>query len=321
MSRSTSRSEPPTAVRRSRSVALLAAGALAGAPVLATVPAYGVAAQRPTAQTVEADRRVVFNGAGLLGLTCAANPDLASVTIAAESTLRVVNQTGHRATLLLDGSPRGEVARGSTAEVLFHRGPVALALKPQCALPEQASVRVQVIPPRAVAPPPPSPSGRPDPAHRPTTAGGSDGDGSGGTGRGSSGDDTGSARSRAARGDSGSGDPSSGRGWPEDGTGTPSTGADNLDGSGSEADTGDGSALDPFAAGAADLVPPSAGGEMVNGASQADMAAEPMASVDPVEEEGPIGLLALISVICILGVSIGAIRAILAQRASRTSMA
>jgi hypothetical protein len=59
--------------------------------------------------------------------------------------------------------------------------------------------------------------------------------------------------------------------------------------------------------------PPAEGGS--------ELAAEPMASVEPMTEEGPVGLLALIATVCVLGVSIGTIRAILAQRASRAGIA
>jgi hypothetical protein len=50
-------------------------------------------------------------------------------------------------------------------------------------------------------------------------------------------------------------------------------------------------------------------------------AAEALASVEPVRESGPIGLLALIATVCVVGASAGAIRAIIAQRASRTGVA
>jgi hypothetical protein len=49
--------------------------------------------------------------------------------------------------------------------------------------------------------------------------------------------------------------------------------------------------------------------------------AEPLASVEPVRTGGSTGLLALIATVCAVGVSAGAIRAIIAQRATRTRTA
>ncbi|HET9142224.1 MAG TPA: hypothetical protein VFO68_22850, partial [Actinophytocola sp.] len=60
----------------------------------------------------------------------------------------------------------------------------------------------------------------------------------------------------------------------------------------------------------------------LNVAAPDSVAAEPLASsVEPVSDDGPIGLLAVIAIVCVLGVSAGAIRAILSQRAYRSSFA
>ncbi|HWG98044.1 MAG TPA: hypothetical protein VNV66_01705, partial [Pilimelia sp.] len=155
-------------------LAASAAPALAGPGVAGSPgaePAGGVAVVSGVADSpVESGRQVVFRGGGVLGVSCGANPDTTSVSVPAESTLRVVNRTGHRATLLLDGTARGEIGKGSTAEVLFHRGPVALKIKPHCVLSEEsAAVRVRVQarqttppPPQAVPSTPTAPA--PDPA-------------------------------------------------------------------------------------------------------------------------------------------------------------
>jgi hypothetical protein len=278
--------------------AALAAAVIIGAPLLIGGVAY--------AEPAESGRQVVFSGSGLLGVSCAANPSTGSVTIAAETSLRVVNRTGHRATLLLDGSARGEIARGSTAEVLFRRGPVSLSLKPHCVLPQRKSVRVQVIVPRPSEPEPPPVATDPEPP----TDGGPDGPAS---------------RPGAATGGSVFGPaPSGGR------DGRPSIGG-SRDGTGSRNDARDGGpdpgsaseepglAADEGDMGNGTTVPalPS-DGESIDGVN---LAAEPLASVEPMDDKGPIGLLSLIAIVCVLGVSAGAIRAILAQRASRAGIA
>jgi hypothetical protein len=50
-------------------------------------------------------------------------------------------------------------------------------------------------------------------------------------------------------------------------------------------------------------------------------AAEPVAVMAPIRETGPIGLLALIAAVCVMGVGAAAIRAIVSQRANRVKVA
>jgi hypothetical protein len=287
-------------------VAGLAAAALIGAPLMAGVQllAPGTAYAGPE----EAARQVVFSGGGLLGVSCAAIPNTGSVTITEETRLRVVNRTGHRATLILDGSARGEIAKGSTAEVLFHRGPVSLSLKPHCVLADQKSVRVQVVaarrpdpprPPTVEPPPPPADTERPTEEPRPDPATGS-------TGLGPAPQD-GRADARARdredsrdrrRADLAT-DP---RARETDPTAVP--------GESEEASQG--------IIGDETATPNAPVDDALDGV---DLAAEPLGSVEPITDKGPIKLLALIATVCVLGVSVGAIRAILAQRASRAGIA
>ena len=51
------------------------------------------------------------------------------------------------------------------------------------------------------------------------------------------------------------------------------------------------------------------------------LAAEPVVAAQATSGTGPNGLLALIATVCVVGVSAGAIRAIVAQRATRTGVA
>lgn len=263
---------PPLA--RHRAAATAVAALFAATPLLVTAAAQ--AAPTPDPLPAESGKEVVFRGdRGLLGVSCAANPSTSSVTIPAETTLRVVNKTGYRAKLLLDGAAQGEIADGGAAPVVFHRGPVTLGLKPSCMLSDESAVRVEVVP----APNAKATSAKPQ---------------------------TGSPQ-RPARGD---------RDQPEEepeagpsvqptpspvATETPEPATVGEDGG----DSGEAVATV----------------EDTSGTGDEGVAAEALSSVQPVRKSGPIGLLALIATVCVVGVSAGAIRAIIAQRATRTGVA
>lgn len=197
-------------LRRRRATVAVAA-LVAGTPPL--LPGVAVAAPAPPP------------GAG------AREPDRTSFGVLPESAVRVVNGTGRRARLLLDGVARGELPAGSSADVLFHHGPVLLALRPICVFPAESVVKVEV----GLAP------------HGPDAA-----------------------------------SPGSVEVPPDAVPGSYPPPSDRLGG------------------GSADLVAPLA----------------------PVRPAGPVTtLLALVATICVVGVSAGAIRAIYAQRATRTVIA
>ncbi|GAB7041310.1 MULTISPECIES: hypothetical protein [Catenuloplanes] len=249
--------------------------------------------------TEESGEEVVFSGGGLIGLACGAKPNVGAVSLPAESTLRVVNQTGYRAKLILDGVTQGEVGKGDAAKVLFHRGPVTVALKPNCVLTEEsASVRVTVRPPVRVAPPPAAskPAEEPAPAVAPPAA----------------------PEPRSPDATTSRPTPGGARSTPATAVSSPvpdvpagTTESARVPGATPSVVPSDQSPLpDPLAAPLGGGTP----GDAVDG-----VAAEPVAAVVPVEETGPVGLLALIATICVIGVSAGAIRAIIAQRAARTA--
>lgn len=263
---------PPLA--RHRAAATAVAALFAAMPLLVTAAAQAAPARDPL--PAESGKEVVFSGdRGLLGVSCAANPSTSSVTIPAETTLRVVNQTGYRAKLLLDGASQGEIADGAAAPVVFHRGPVTLGLKPSCMLSDESAVRVEVVPaphtgttgakPRTGSPQRPAAGGRDqrdeDPEAQPTAA---------------------PTPSPAV-------------------TETPEPATIGEEGG----DSGEAVATVDDTLGTGDE----------------GVAAEALSSVQPVRKSGPIGLLALIATVCVVGVSAGAIRAIIAQRATRTSVA
>jgi hypothetical protein len=258
---------PPLA--RHRVAATAVAAVFATAPLLAATAAH--------AEPLESGKEVVFSGdRGLLGVSCEANPSASTVTIPAETTLRVVNRTGYRAKLLIDGAAQGEIENGGAAPVVFHRGPVRLGLKPSCMLADEAAVRVEVVAqPRTTAPgtrPGTSAPGRP----------------AGGT-RTQREEQPQHAASTAPDASPTPAEVSPEPGIPVDDGGDSAAGVDTVD---ETADTG------------------------TEGA-----AAEALSSVQPVRESGPIGLLALIATVCVVGVLAGAIRAIIAQRATRTGVA
>ncbi|MDQ7907057.1 hypothetical protein RB614_21325 [Phytohabitans sp. ZYX-F-186] len=260
---------------RNRAAATAVAALFAAMPLLVTSAAQAAPAREPL--PAESGEEVVFNGdRGLLGVSCTANPSTNSVTVPAETTLRVVNNTGYRAKLLLDGASQGEIADGGAAPVIFYRGPVQLGLKPSCMISDESAVRVEVVP----APDPTTPSAKPRTSSPRPSAGGS---------------------SREPRQEEPDAVPSTAPAPSLDETETPEPATAGEDGG----NLGDALATVDETSGTADE----------------GVAAEALSSVQPVRKSGPIGLLALIATVCVVGVTAGAIRAIIAQRATRTGVA
>src|SRR3954453_11681727 len=96
---------------RYRVTALVLGGFLLGAPLLTNGTA--------SAEQIEGvGRQVVFTGGGVLGLSCRSHPSVGSLTVPADSTLQLVNRTGHNARLELGGQTKGTIPdNGSTAVV------------------------------------------------------------------------------------------------------------------------------------------------------------------------------------------------------------
>jgi hypothetical protein len=219
----------PSLLRHRRATVAVAA-LLASTPPLVSAVAVAEPAAAPNAPAQKSDREIVFTGGGSFHVRCTATPVVASVTVPPENTLRVVNNTGRRARLMLDGLAQGEISEGSAGEVLFHRGPVSLALKPMCLSVAASPVRVEVATPASPVPGTTGPAG-----------------------------------------------------------------------------------VGPVSSAGVSRVPP--------GGRADGPAAEPTTSVQPLSRGGPIGLLALTAAICVVGVSAGAIRAIMAQRTTKTIVA
>jgi hypothetical protein len=328
---------------RYRMAALMLSGLIFGAPLLTN----GTASAE---QVDESDRQVTFDG-GVLGLSCESRPNVESLTVPAESVVKVHNRTGHDARLRLGGTSKGTVPENGSAEVVFRRGTTSVLLTPDCAAGGDAlPVMVTAEPSNPSTPDPlPAPSGgkaatmmsRPagsptdsragsalpdsaSPAQRPArTAAGSSRSGT----RKAPGARPASATSAAqampqggasprlkiksARGTAGVGVPAF-AGMPpgERRTILPTTSAPAA-------------AADVPAAHQAQTATPTAEGVPVPETTVpvSGTVAEPVAAVGPIREGRPIGLLGLTALVCVIGVSTAAIRAIVSQRASRTNIA
>ncbi len=313
----------------SRQFRLKATGA-----VLAALFVVGPLLANGTAQA-ELTRRgndLVFGGGGrnMLGLSCAAEPRSDSMTVPAGSTVRVVNDTGHDADLRLNGVSKGALANRSSTEVLFRRGPVEVTLKPNCPLggpSEPATVTVTPSPSGSgtptpsptTAPPTATPGGSPSksprpvakpgrpakpkppntatkPNRRPTSAGAV----TTATTTGRTGPQSATTRARV-RTDTAPGTATTG-------ASTPTTASTEMPVGGSDAPVSTGPVLAAPEIDASSADPTSA-------------AAEPVAALRPLSQDSPIGLLALAATVCLAGVTAAAIRAIVAQRASRSTIA
>src|SRR4051812_12482402 len=111
---------------RYRVTALVLGGLLLGVPLLTNGTA--------SAEVQSGGRQGVFAGGGVLGLSCRSHPTVESMTVPADSTLRVVNQPGHSARLQLGGRTQGTIPDNGSTEVVFRRGTTAVLLSPSCPL-------------------------------------------------------------------------------------------------------------------------------------------------------------------------------------------
>jgi hypothetical protein len=139
---------------RHRVTAIVLGGFFLGAPLLTN----GTARAGQVAKATEGGHQVTFDGGGMLGLACHSRPDVESMVVPADSTVRVVNRTGHSAKLRLSGSPKGTLADDAATEVVFRRGTTEVLLTPDCTLGGDASpVMVTATPSASAAMPDPIP--------------------------------------------------------------------------------------------------------------------------------------------------------------------
>ena len=323
---------------RYRVTALVLGGFLLGGPLLTS----GTASAE---QVDEGGRQVTFAGGGVLGLSCKSHPDVESMTVPADSTVRVLNRTGHSANLQLGGDTKGMLADDAATEVVFRRGTTAVTLTPTCALDNDATpVLVTAAPssPATMMPDPiPAPSGsnssvlaaEPTDSTRPS---------------GSTLPDVASPASRPSRFTAVTGRPGASRpgtlrtavvtravttaaqAMPQGGD-APHLKIKTKGAGGTQAGSapafsgmppGDKPALLTGVPQLDQAQPATGAGPAATGVPTTEIAAaEPVAAMEPMREQGPTGLLALIAAVCVLGVGTAAIRSIVSQRAKRAIMA
>lgn len=268
------------------------------------------------ARATDGGERVVFTGGGVLGVTCAATPSRSTVTVAADSSLEVVNRTGFPARLLVDGAVRGELGNAESTRIPFSRGPVSLTLSPSCVIAGQpATVRVRVRP-AATEQPTPTVATEPSAATRLPAAGATGSAPAGGP------DDRATAipSTRGFGGRTPDAAPRADRGRPPART---DDDRDRTRPAGPPVRPARPAPASPAATGAADTDSrPSDQPAVDPTAAQPDdgTAIESVVATKPVGRSRPVGLLPIIAVICVVGVSCATIRAIVAQRASRTKI-
>ncbi|AEV89222.1 Myosin light chain kinase 2, skeletal/cardiac muscle [Actinoplanes sp. SE50] len=316
---------------RYRMAALVASGLIFGVPLLTNGTANAD-------QLEPGARRVTFDG-GMLGLSCGSKPSVERLRVPAESTLHVVNRTGHNARLELAGAPRGVIPENGAAEVVFRRGTTPVVLDPDCAGSDDPV-------PMLVTAVPSTPSALPDPAPGGSNAGTLPAIVAGSAGQSVAGsalpddDATGSRPPHQVAGPRGVRDPDRRRTAKVHAAGeTPRQDTDQKvknDGSRTSVAGGPTFAGMPpgerktvLPADRAAVVTASPAGTAPAAESPAaaeppiltEPAAEPVAAIRPMRTTHPIGLLGLTAIVCVLGVLTAAIRAIVSQRASRSNLA
>ncbi|MFI5913873.1 hypothetical protein [Dactylosporangium sp. NPDC051541] len=252
---------------------------------------------------------VEFSGGSVLSLlVCKSEPSTGNVSVPSDSRVNFVNRLGQNASLKVDGKSVATVQPNQQVPVLFKKGPVEVAMTFDCGVGvvqqfKPVSVGVTTPPPAAAAPAGPAaqPQAKAAPGTTKTT----------GPANGPAGAAAGAANGVITNRSGGSRS-----------TKTPTAQA-GTDGSAPAADAGelgtepiDPALVDPSAAAAPAMgVDPSAAS-----ADDRVTVEEPVAASGPASN-GPAGLLALVATVCVVGVGIAAIRAIIAQRASRASFA
>ena len=319
---------------RHRLTAMVLGGLLLGAPLLTNGTA--------NAEQAEAGgRQIVFAGGGVLGLSCRSTPEVGAMSVPADSTVRVVNRTGHSAKLRLGGATKGTVPDDGATEVVFRRGTTAVLLSPNCPLgAESTPVLITATPSASVTTPDPTPaptdgSGGPatpsEPGSPPTSGGGTTLPDSAAPPTRSQGTPPrtkpGTTRPTVTR--PGTRPAATAvQTMPHGGTATRTrTGTTTATRTGTTAPTfagmppGDRKAI---VSGVPTLeLPPTTDAAPAVAAAppSAIAAAEPVAAMEPMSDRGPIGLLAVIATVCAVGVAVGAIRAFASERASRATIA
>jgi hypothetical protein len=299
--------------RRSRLAALSAASMLA----IGGAAGMSMALADSGAST---EGEIVFNGScGLLGLVApSSKPNTAELTVVEGSQVTYTNKLGVKAELHV-GLDRYTVGSGASQVFVMNRS-AEVAMVPNCTglFAEYGSAQVLVVAPE---PKPDSPPPPPDSAESPSPGGSSGGSSGGSTG--SSGGSSGGSTGGSTGGSSGGGSTESGDAGqtPSGSSGGrdagPSAGADDAEGRRAP-DEGIEDADDTATESEDEDELPSFGllDDRDDAASdEFAPAAEEVAAVDPrAVADGASGLLALVAIVCLVGVSAAVARTLLKQR-------
>jgi hypothetical protein len=263
-----------------------------GVGALFVVLAWGAVAWGAAVAHAEAPT-VTFHGGPLAPALCPAAPDRSNLDIAAGTWVNVVNRTGAKATLEVDGSLSQTIAKNAGLSVMLPSGRHDLRLIPHCpAHGTMLPVVIEVAVVQSGGGPAPSPSPAASSPVGPPPSGGPAGSGGYPDGR------TGGGTV-----------PAGGSGFGGTGVGGSGTGGSGIGG----APVVSGSPGPPGA-------PGSDGGSSGSGGSGADRAVGIVVvpyAVAETEDARGVNLLAVIATICVFGVTVAIIRAILAQRTTR----
>jgi hypothetical protein len=332
---------------RYRVTAFVIGGLIFGAPLLTN----GTASAEQAEQASEGGRQVTFGGGGMLDLSCRSEPDIESMVVPADSTVRVVNRTGYSARLQLSGESTGTLPDDAATDVVFRRGTTSVLLKPNCPLGDDSVPVLVTAAPSASAQMPdpmPAPSGNSSSASIMASSS-SSGSPSGSAAAANLPDSTSAAASPSrltpATGQAGVRAPATMRtsavaqaaataaqAMPQGGGAGHIKVKSPLGTTGSTVPAfagmppGDRKALIPGVP-HLDLTPatqeavPASQAAPTTEIAAVEPAAEPVAAMEPMPETGPIGLLALTAAVCVMGVGAAAIRAIVSQRANRAKVA
>jgi hypothetical protein len=323
---------------RNRVTATVLGGFLLGAALLTTGTANAE-------QVAGGGRQVVFAGGGVLGLSCRSSPSVESMIVPADGKVRLVNRTGHGARLRLNGESKGSIPDDGSTEVVFRQGTTAVTLDPTCAIPDQTTPVLVTASPAlpsmpnpiptpadavsdpAEVPAAPSDPGTPD---RPADSGSALPDPVVATRSATTAAGRPSAvRSKTSRAHrvAAQAATTAAQAMPQGGA-APRVRTRTLHGTaGAVAPAftgmppGDDKTILPGVPSLELPAPPTAAPELPAGQPSGIVAAEPVAAMRPLPDSQPDGLLAVVAMVCVLGVAIGVIRAIVSERASRASVA
>jgi hypothetical protein len=108
----------------------------AGAAVAAVLLAVGPTLAASPALAAPGDPSVEFSGGSVLGaVVCKSQPSTGRLDLSVQSRVMFVNRLGESATLRIDGHDVASVRRNQAVPVVFHHGPVAVTVAVTMALP------------------------------------------------------------------------------------------------------------------------------------------------------------------------------------------